>query len=463
MEMEMEQIKDYLQKGRLWDYIVCEELNKKHKGDIESKEILFLCCLGRKVKNKRTYSYNVITLVPSSSGKDHLSASVLKMFSREDYETYGRISAKSLNYLHSLDTEPTYTYDGKIIYLKEITEEILNNEVMKEFTSGEEEISQVAITKQKGLGVDVVRIRGHPIVITTTATTIPTDEIRNRFNIVKLDLSEEQTRRTFICEEEKYDENIRIFLSNLKDYEVEIPKELFKFIVDNFPKSKIRYRRDFQRLLDFIRAITLFNQEIRERNGNVLVAEPEDYERAKDVFVNAFSNCSDIPLKDIDSRIIKILEKDNTPIPAKKILNELGGIINLSNLYPHLRNLVAKEILNELTDRDTFNNIVTNYVLSVEFKDKKPFVLPNYYQDASIGSISNIGIIGSIGILDNDTTSRMGIQNNAIIPIKGIKGGEETTENTIKAIEGSVCHDCQKGSCDGCYYNIKEIEGEDYR
>jgi len=155
-------------------------------------------------------------LVPSSAGKDHLTSSTLKIFPRDDYETYGRISAKALNYLHSLDLEPEYTYDGKIIYLKEITEEILNNEVMKEFTSGDEEVSQVAITKQKGAGVDVVRIRGHPNVIATTATTIPTEEIRNRFNIVKLDLSDEQTARTFICEEEKYDENIRIFLSNLK-------------------------------------------------------------------------------------------------------------------------------------------------------------------------------------------------------------------------------------------------------
>lgn len=423
--MEIEHIKEKLKQGSLWDHIICEELNKKHKGDIESKEVTFLCALGRKVKNKRTYSFNVITLVPSSAGKDHMISSVLKIFPRADYETYGRISAKSLNYLHSLDTEPDYTYDGKIIYLKEITEEILNNEVMKEFTSGEEEISRVAITKQKGAGVDVIRIRGHPVVVTTTATTIPTEEIRNRFNIVKLDLSEKQTRRTFICEEEKYDENIRIFLSNLKDYDVKIPKDLFNFIVNAFPKNKVRYRRDFQRLLDFVKAIALFNQDERMKEGDSLIAEPKDYDRAKDIFVNAFSNCSDIPLKDIDTRIIKAFDKSKEPLTAKEILNEVGGVINLSNLYPHLRNLVAKEIVNELTDRDSYHNVTTKYVLSQEFLDKKPFLLPNYYGEPNIANSSIIGNIGIIGIINKDMISSWGVQNSAIIPIKGIEGSEK--------------------------------------
>lgn len=428
--MDFEQIKAYLDKGLLWDYIVCEELNKKHKGDIESKEILFLSCIGRKVFQKKSYSFNVLVLVPSSSGKDHLTGSVLKLFPRDDYETYGRISAKSLNYLHSLDSEPDYSYDGKIIYLKEITEEILNNEVMKEFTSGDEVISQVAITKQKGAGVDVVRIRGHPVVVTTTATTIPSEEIRNRFNIVKLDLSEEQTKRTFISEEEEYDLNILNWIAGLKEYKVHIPKELMDFIVKSFPKNKIRYRRDFKRLLDFIKAITIFNQFNREKfDEYTLISQPEDYDKAKDIFINAFSTCSDIPMKDIDTRIIKAFEKIKEPLSAKQVLNEVGGIITLSNLYPHLRNLVAKEILDELTDRDSFNNVMTKYVLSQEFMDKKPFVLPNYYDDAFIGNICINGNIGYIGIIDKDSMLFQHVQKKPIIPIIPIEDTEKGSHN----------------------------------
>lgn len=368
-EIKRIRIKTLSDKRELWDYILHNELSKKHKGNIASKEIIFLCAIGRLVKNKKPYSFNCLVLSPSSSGKDHLVSSVLKLFPQDDIEIFGRISAKALNYLHTIDEEKDYNYDGKIIYLKEIEEEILNNEVMKEFTSGEEEISKVAITRQKGAGVDIKEIRGHPEVFTTTATTIPNEEIRNRFNIVGLDLSEQQTEMSFMDEEEEYSEDIKKFLSGLKSYNVKIPKKLFTFIKTNFPKNKIRYRRDFYKLLDFVRVLALFH-------GNK-IADSDDYDRAKDIFMNAFSTCADIPLKDIDNRIVKVLEKAEIPLSAKKILDELGGIISIQALYPHLRNLVSKEILNELTDR-ILGIVINNYVLSEEFKEKKPFKLPNY-------------------------------------------------------------------------------------
>ncbi len=367
--MEEMQIKQLLEKRKLWDKIVLDELDKKHKGDIPAKEIIFLCCVGRLLKNKKPYSFNCLVLSPSSAGKDHLVASVLKLFPSDDIEIFGRISARALNYLHTTDKEPEYNYDGKVIYLKEIEEEILNNEVMKEFTSGEEEYSKVAITKQRGAGVDVKEIRGHPEVFSTTATTIPTEEIRNRFNIVGLDLSDEQTELSFMEDIEEYDESIIKFLSDLKPCSVKIPNKLFNFIKKNFQKNKIRYRRDFYKLLDFVKVIALFHGR--------KIADGNDYDRAKDIFMNAFSSASDIPLKDLDDRTVKVLERVNEPMSAKKILNELGGIISIQALYPRLRNLVAKEILEELTDR-IGGYVIQNYILSEEFKDKKPFKLPNY-------------------------------------------------------------------------------------
>ncbi|GAH08236.1 unnamed protein product, partial [marine sediment metagenome] len=63
--------------------IVVEELNKKHLGDIPAKEVIFLCAIGRLVKNKKPFSFNVLVLSPSSAGKDHLVGSVLKLFPEE--------------------------------------------------------------------------------------------------------------------------------------------------------------------------------------------------------------------------------------------------------------------------------------------------------------------------------------------------------------------------------------------
>lgn len=236
---EFKRLEDLNKQGKLWDKIIIRELDKKHKGDIPAKEVIFLCAIGRLVKNKKPYSFNALILAPSSSGKDHLVASVLKLFPKRDLEIFGRISAKALNYLHTTDIEENYSYNGKMIYLKEIEEEILNNEVMKEFTSGEEELSKVAITKQKGAGVDVKEIRGHPEVFSTTATTIPTEEIRNRFNILGLDVSDEQTELSFLDEEQEYSEIIKKFIASLEQRNIKIPRELFLFMKKVFPKNKV--------------------------------------------------------------------------------------------------------------------------------------------------------------------------------------------------------------------------------
>lgn len=357
---------------------ILDEINKKHIGDIKSKEVLFFAMIGRLVKGKKAYSFNNLVSAVSSAGKDHLVSSVLKLFPREDYEIFGRISATALNYLHTLDNEPEYTYDGKILFLKEITSPILNNEVMKEFTSGEEEISTVVITKQKGGGILTKQIRGHPIVIVTTANTIPSEEIRNRFNIIKCDESEEQTKMARMIAEEEYSKDVLKFIAGLKSYEVEIPPKLYDFINKIFPCHKVRFRRDFPRFLDFVKTVTLFYQNDRiGKSLGVIRAEPSDYNLAKDIFLNAYSTVSDILLKDIDRRIVDLLEKVDKPIQAREIVDMMGGIITIQGIYPHLADLTSKEILQEFTER-IVGHTSTTYALSEEMKDKKPFKLPNY-------------------------------------------------------------------------------------
>lgn len=379
-------INTLLKEGRLWDRIVLDELDKKHIGDKKAKEVIFLCSLGRLVKNKNSYAFNVLVLSKSSAGKDHLIGSVLKLFPRGDYETYGRTSATALNYLHSIEEQKEgeefiepYDYDGKILYLREISDTSLNNEVMKEFTSGEDKVSQIAITKSKGGGIDIKKILGHPCVFCTTANTIPTEETRNRYNIIGCDESDEQTIKTMGYEPSEYSEDIKNFIAGLKPHNVEIPKEIIDFIKSYLSKTKIklRFRRDFPRLLDFIKAVTIFHQAERRNETGTLQANWEDYEIAKEVYMNAYSTPSRIPLKEIDSRIVKMLEKEDKPLQAREIWDRLNGFVSLQALYHHLANLKNKEILNELTIRtEPLNYEADVYVLSEEFKDKTPFNLP---------------------------------------------------------------------------------------
>lgn len=385
-----EQIKEKLDKGTLWDYVL-DEIGKKHIGDIKAREVVLLCAVGRLLKGRKPYSFNVLLLTKSSSGKDHLIRAVLKLFDEYNNETksgvwerYGRISETTLNYLHQRKEDKenpeksrdlNFSWSEKILYLPEITNKVLNNEVMKEFTAGEnsEDISKVAITKRKSAGVDIIEVRGKPEVFCSTAKTIPTEEIMNRFNIVGVDLSEEQTRATFGHEEGDIDPEIIKYLSKLKPREVQIPKKILNFMIKNFPADKIRARRDFPRLEDFVGAYSLFH--------NRAIATAEDYNRAKDIFINAYSTPSDIPLKDIDEDIIKVLrESKEESLEAREIWRDLdnGEKYTLKTIYTHLEGLEEAEIIKSKQARVLTGYFVTKYFLTKEFKANKPLILPNY-------------------------------------------------------------------------------------
>jgi hypothetical protein len=362
------QIKQLLEKGKLWDKIL-DEIGKKHIGDIPAREIVLGSCFGRLVKNKKPFSFNLLMHSCSSAGKDHLVECVLKMFPSEDIEAFGRISKTALTYLHDKKREPLFSYDGKILYLEEISGEILNNEIMKVFTAG---LTKSAITKEQK--AEIIEVEGKPVVICTTATTKPTPEILNRFSIVKLDESEEQTKRTFMLEEEEYDKGIINFIRELRPQIVDIPEIMKKKIGKVFPASKPRMRREFQRFLDIVRAVAVFNKG-RKKEGRIKV-DWEDYDLAVRIFSNYRSGVSAIPLKKEDKKIIGFLEKSKEPMSAREIMQGVKKVLNLGNIYKHLDNLEENEILEKFDERDTFNNPVKKYQISEEMKDKNPIQLP---------------------------------------------------------------------------------------
>ena len=90
--VESKEIKRCLEKGGLWDFFVDKVLEKKHIGDKTTKEIIFLCSLGRLVKGKKPYSFNALITSGSSAGKDHLVDSVLDLFPATQLERYGSMS-----------------------------------------------------------------------------------------------------------------------------------------------------------------------------------------------------------------------------------------------------------------------------------------------------------------------------------------------------------------------------------
>ena len=380
--MNKEQIRELLEKRKFWDYVI-DEIGKKHVGDNPAKEIVLVSAIGRLVKNKKPFSFNIILHSDSSAGKDHLVESVLGLFPSEDIEAFGRISKTTLTYLHDKESEPLWTYDGKILYLEEITGGILNNEVMKVFTAG---LAKSAITKDQK--AKIIEIKGKPVIICTTATTHPTPEIMNRFSIVKLDESEEQTKRTYGHEEEEYGRGVIQFLSKLKALEVRIPLSMRKKISGVFPYHKTSLRRAFPRFLDIVRAVAVFHQ--RENEREVVDACWEDYDLAVRIYSNYRSGVTSIPLKKEDQRIIELLMKSDEPLSAPRVSQEMEGYLSRARVYDHLRSLENSGILDSFSLRDTFMNPVRKYQISEEFKDKNPIQLPLSSEFEEKASIRNL-------------------------------------------------------------------------
>ena len=132
----------------------------------------------------------------------------------------------------------------------------------------------------------------------------------------------------------------------------------------------MRYRRDFPRLLDFIKTHALIHGR--------KIANENDYNRAKDIFVNAYANPSDLPLKDVDADIVKILREKEEGLGATDIHSciENGEKYAINTIYDHLRKLEENEIITSKQERVVFGHFVTMYKLTKEFSEKKPFVLP---------------------------------------------------------------------------------------
>jgi len=361
-----------------WDDIVIDELNKYIAEQIKAREIIFCCMLGSLVRNCKPASFNLIIHSASSSGKDYVVGCVGRLFS-ENYIHVSRMSPTTFNYWHTKEKEPDWNWDGKIIHLEDISEVILNHEVMKTMTSGETRAIITIKNEAKEL-----EVKGKPVIIVTTATSIPSKEILNRFSVVKLDESHEQIKVILKFRGEKAKDStdlgfsfiVKEHISKLKSYGVSIP--FANKISEIFPCNELRENRNIDRLFDFIKASAIFHQDNREKlEGEWIVATLEDYEIAKNIFENLYSGVSEFPLNKTQRKIVNLLEEQENPLTAIEILQRLGDYIAIQNFRPHLAKLVNIEVLDAFEERGIGNIPTMKYNLSNEFKEFKPIKLPD--------------------------------------------------------------------------------------
>jgi len=369
-----------LKNENLWDNIVIDELSKKIVGEIKAREIIFMCAMGKLVDNSTPTSFNLLMHSDSSAGKDYTTKCVLAIIPSSQVFTRTRISPTVLNYWKPYEHVGLQSWDGSILYLPDIGESILNSDALKLMCS---DGSHITVT-EKGEAKDI-EIKGKPVMFITTANSTPNQEMLNRFSIVHLDESSEQTRNIFNIQAERavngnsnsYNPRIIEAISFLKRVKIKIPFAMN--IARIFSHDKLRERRNFERFLDFIKAISAFHQYQRESDGEAILAELKDYDKAREIFMNIQCGVSSLPLNRKQKEIIESLKIRDEPLSLSEIHSGMKTYLAMKNLRPHLDSLVNLKIVDAQYCTDNFNREILKYTLSEEYLDFKPITLPNSF------------------------------------------------------------------------------------
>lgn len=263
-----------------------QEIRKKVVGEWKTVKSLFVSCCSIFVKNINLLPHSFVT-GESSGGKSWVTMKVYEMFPEKIKFHRTKLTPEVFTYWQRQN--PSHTWEGKILYIEDPKNSFINSDTFKvmmtEGTKATVVIKQVAID---------IEIKGTPLILLTTAHTRPNKEITNRFNIVPIDESSEQTHLVLDFEadedeQEEYEFKFKKALEMLQQVKVKIP--FAKDLVTCFPIKNIRVRRDFKRFLALIKSSAALHQHQRELTPEgYVIASEDDYEVARDILSHIQSN-----------------------------------------------------------------------------------------------------------------------------------------------------------------------------
>lgn len=257
---------------KLLDTIVEEIQGKRVVGEKETIKCIFIVTNCRLAKNIKPTSSNINVNDESGLGKDWIVKAVLDILPDNVVVYRTKITPELLTYWHNSKYEPDWTWNGKILYIEDISTTLLNSDVFKVFSSG----GSKATVLIKQYPVDII-INGKPSMIVTSYHINPNNENLRRYPICFCDSSEEQTlgimKRQSIedatGEIYSYNPELMNAIGKLKRVSVVIPfAEKLPYF---FPKNHFM-RTHYKRFLDYIKSSAALHQYQRERdeNGNII-------------------------------------------------------------------------------------------------------------------------------------------------------------------------------------------------
>lgn len=293
-------------------YMITErELDKLIVGEVSARQTIFLCACGMLVKNATISSYNLLVNDSAGVGKDYITSKTLSIFPKYKLCKRTRISPTAFTYWHNAKFEPKWSWDGKILYLEDISDNVLNSPVFKVMCSSG---SHATIVRDQR-AIDI-KINGKPVIIVTSATATPNPELVRRFTIVNLDSGTDQTK-AIVKRHLKYAiegktpkllEQVRESLKNLIPVEVKIP--FAKKLEKHLPMQSVIMRTHILRFLDYIKASAALYQWQRKLDSEgFIIATMDDYKIARIAIEKTTSNQFMIPLTKDQKRLIDVFKE----------------------------------------------------------------------------------------------------------------------------------------------------------
>lgn len=363
--------------------VLVKELNKVIAGEELNKLILLVITGGKFLKNvQESSSFNCIVSGGSSSGKDYLCKNLLSLFPK-NVEHHQKITPTSLAYWHNAVTEPKFSWDGKICYLEDVSQEILDCSAYKTMTSLEPNSTHSTLltdlkSKEKARKFSVI---GKAVYVCTSAKATTKDEVRNRHVFLKMDESKGQTQAILRFKKGEIEPQVITLLNKLERVSVDISdirNRIAEPYVKTLGRRHVVARRDFGRFLDFVASSCAWHQLQREKNEKgQLIPTKQDYDIAKVVFEQMNSIDIDASLSANEQKIIaaiRELQQNGDWIELRQILPR--SPVNRGNTYKILNNLVeAQKVEQEYRREPELNNREVRFIRlpsDVEFK------LPNW-------------------------------------------------------------------------------------
>lgn len=292
------------------------ELNKRIVEEFATRKTILLIALGGKlVDNAEPTSSNLMVNDESGAGKDYITKSVMKLLPDEDVIIQKRISEKAFTYWHNANREPDWDWSGKVFYNEDITNNVLNSDVFKVFSSNDRnEVSKSTILINQN-PVEIAT-KGKPVMIITIAMANPKQELLRRFPIANLDTTERQTKLILKRKAEfhktgikpSYDETIKTNLAKLKRCQVKVPYA--PKLVEVLSTKNIIIRTHFDRFIDYIKFSAAIYQLQRKTDAEgFILAEKQDYDIARDALIKTTSNVFSVPLSKVQLKILDIFKE----------------------------------------------------------------------------------------------------------------------------------------------------------